>query len=186
MHVYQDSNFAIFYFLWCKFYMVGFPIKNMLYHDYTLKTIRSDAKQEWSSHSCPVYALCHPGAHFYGYEDRTLGHSRYWEVGSGLPLVRIWGCRGREMCSGLGECGLPSTIWRPWHPQSTANGVRVTPSLAVARQGGLRQDLVGVFFSGPIGRHRLSLKRRWQSRLVTVREPCFGRIVGSVGALSFS
>jgi hypothetical protein len=50
------------------------------------------------------------------------------------------------MCSGLGECGLPSTIWRPWHPQPTAKGLRVTPTLAVARQGGLRQDLVGVFF----------------------------------------
>jgi hypothetical protein len=50
------------------------------------------------------------------------------------------------MCSGLGECGLPSTIWRPWHPQSTANGLCVTPTLVVARQGGLRQDLVGVFF----------------------------------------
>jgi hypothetical protein len=75
---------------------------------------------------------------------------------------------------------------RPWHPQSTANGIRVTPSLAVARQGGLRQDLVGVFFSGLIGRLRLSLKRRLQCKSVMVHEPCFGWIVGSMGALSFS
>jgi hypothetical protein len=42
------------------------------------------------------------------------------------------------------------------------------------------------YFSGPIGRLRLSLKRRLQCKLVMVHEPCFGRIVGSMGALSFS
>jgi hypothetical protein len=61
-----------------------------------------------------------------------------------LPLLRSWfgGFSGTDlrwsggMCGGLGECSLPNIIWRPWHPQSAANGLRVMPTLAMAKQGG--------------------------------------------------